>query len=168
MSRTGRQAFVDVLRRALYAAVAAADRAGVTRAQIAAEVDVEARTLDGWKNPSEGAVIPAVSLVMLMRRDVLPQDAKRVLVNELLAHTGLTCVIDDADQEDTGTPLQQLADIAGAMGTLAASLNRAARRDGDGGERMTATEAAIALKACDEVARQTEELRRLLRHEAHA
>jgi hypothetical protein len=150
-----------VLRTALREAVRKADDFGVTRGEIASSLKIAAVTLDSWKNETTEGDIPPVQLVALLRREILPQDAKLALLNTLMRDTGVLAVIDDADSEDTGTPLKQLADVTIALGSLAASINKAASRDSDGGERMTSEEAKRSHDAVEELISQARELQRL-------
>lgn len=160
------RALKAVLRTAVREAVKAADEHGITRGEIAKQLGIAPNTLDSWKNETTDADTPVLQLVALLRRDILPQAAKVTLVNALLRDTGIEAVIADADYEDTGTPLQQLADITIAAGNLAEKIQRASRRDSDGGERMTGEEIKRALGACNELGTQQAELKRLLEHMA--
>ena len=159
----GARGFAEAMRQALFEAMRVADRHGVTRAQVAAELGVKPCTIDSWKNPSTQAIIPTIKLVALLRRDgVLPQPAKVELVNRLLDVAGIQASIVDGDCEDTSAPVVQLAEVCAEMGALSDRIGRACKRDSDGGERMTATEARSALDAAQRLCDQLGELRRTL------
>jgi hypothetical protein len=162
MSYCTERPFIDALRGALFELIDVADKYGVTRAKVASSIGVQACTIDSWKNPSTEAVIPAVQLVKLLRRDVVPQAAKVAFVNRLLDVAGVEASIIDGDVEDTSAPLVQLGEISTEMGKLAERLTKASKRDGDGGERMTRTELQAAIEASRGVSMQLGELQRTL------
>lgn len=155
--------FANALRTALYAMFATADRAGVTRVQVAKELGLSPCTIDSWKNPSCAKIIPTVTLVTLLRRDgVVPQLAKVEFINHLMDVAGIRAEVFDGDQEDMDSPAIQALKLCANIGAVSERIARAGSRDSDGGERMTATEIKNVSDAIAKASDQLAQLRRTL------
>lgn len=144
-------------------AVKDAGRDGTGRRRLATRLGVSEHTMAAWFKPSRVTMIPSDRFFELAcREDLLPEEARDNLWSDLGREAGYI-VVPEGDSPPNGVPLLvHLADIAEAVGKLAASI----RKDSSSGDLkmhdLSAARAEILMDQIHTLASVTSQMRAAL------
>lgn len=142
---------------------AAANNVG--RRRLAMRLGVSEHTIAAWFKPSRSSMMPADRFFELAcREDLLPKPARDALWARLGREAGCIVVPEIESGPNGVPPLVHLADIAAAMGALAASVRKeAGNGDGNGDDRgISRAKAAAMMDELHQLAQATTQMRAAL------